>query len=330
MRVLLLTGPGGDAQGWGDMDVTRSVKEAADASGYEARIAWADSEADFVRTLDRGGFDIVWSALYHITPNEKFIGANESGLWVADVLDSRGIPYVGSNSRAMKNMIDKSRTHAVLEEHGVPVPAHHLVRTGDADVSTISYPAFVKPMGESRSVGVTDDSVVYSEAELRRQVEYIDREFRQSALVEDFLPGEEYTVLALGNGDRQLCLPGLVSVESHRYGKHKVLRADLRGVGLTRISDAGPRAGEVTALAARAADALNCLDHVRIDIKTDAGGQLRIMEVNGIPGLKPHKSWGPQLCTLYFRSAQGEMEDYRRLIETIIDSAVRRFQLAPR
>ena len=36
MRVLLLTGPGGDAQGWGDMDVTRSVKEAAE--GAEALV----------------------------------------------------------------------------------------------------------------------------------------------------------------------------------------------------------------------------------------------------------------------------------------------------
>jgi D-alanine-D-alanine ligase len=119
-------------------------------------------------------------------------------------------------------------------------------------------------------------------------------------------------------------------VDEHRYGKHKVLRADLRGVGLTRISEAGPRAGEVRALAGRAAAAMNCLDHVRIDIKTGPQGELRIMEVNGIPGLKPHKSWGPQLCTLHFRSPQGEMEDYRRLIETIIDSAVRRSHLAAR
>lgn len=324
MRVVLLTGPGGDAQGWGDMDVTRCVKDAAETSGYATRIAWVETETDLLRTLDAGGFDIVWSALYHITPNEKFIGANDSGLWVADVLDSRGIPYIGSNSRTMKDMIDKFRTHAVLEEHGIAVPAHHLVRAGDKDVSMIRYPAFVKPMGESRSVGVTDDSVVYSEEELRRQVACVDREFRQAALVEDFLPGDEYTVLVLGNRERQMCLPGLVSVDSHRYGKHKVLRADLRGVGLTRISDAGPRAGDVAALAARAAAAMNCLDHVRIDIKTGAQGELRIMEVNGIPGLKPRKSWGPQLCTLHFRSPEGEMEDYRRLIETIIDSGCRR------
>jgi D-alanine-D-alanine ligase len=51
------------------------------------------------------------------------------------------------------------------------------------------------------------------------------------------------------------------------------------------------------------------------------------MEVNGIPGLKPHKSWGPQLGTLYFRSPGGESEDYQRLVRTVIESAGRRYGL---
>ena len=327
MRLLLLTGPGGDAQGWGDIEVTNAVRDAAEASGYPASIAWIESEADFLRALDTGGFDMVWSALYHVTPNEKFIGTNEGGMWVADVLDERRVPYVGSNSAAMKRMIDKFRTHETLARHGVPVPGHHLVEGADADVSAIRFPAFVKPMGESRSMGVNDDSVVSSEAELRRQVEYIEREFQQAALVEDFLPGDEFTVLVLGNGPAQECLPGLVTVDPHRYGRHKVLRADLRGVGLTKISPAGPRSGEVNALAARAAAAMHCLDHVRIDIKEGPEGALRVMEVNGIPGLKPHKSWGPQLYTLHHRSPGGEAEDYRRLVKAVVDSACRRFNL---
>ena len=327
MRVLLLTGPGGDAQGWGDLDVTRNVRDAAQAVGYAPRIAWVETEADFHRVLDQGDFDIIWSALYHITTNEKFIGSNEGGLWVADVFDERRIPYIGSNSQTMKDMIDKFHTHEVLEGRGVPVPAHYLVAVDDPDVSMIRYPAFVKPMGESRSVGVNDDSVVNSEEELRKQVTYIHREFRQPALVEDFLPGDEFTALVLGNDRDQFCLPGLVGVEARHYGKHKVLRADLRGVGLTRISDAGPRSDEVKAIALQAANAMKCLDHVRIDVKTGADRRLKIMEVNGIPGLKPHKSWGPQLCTLHFRSPGGEDDDYRRLVKTVIDSGCRRFHL---
>ena len=257
MRVLLLTGPGGDAQGWGDMSVTKSVADAAAAAGHPARIAFVETEQDFLRTIDEGGFDIVWSALYYITPNEKFIGRGEGGMWVADVLDGRGIPYVGSNSQTMKDMIDKFKTHETLASRGVPVPAHHLVRSTD-DVSAIRYPAFVKPMGESRSVGINDHSVVGDADELMRQVTWIEREFHQAALVEDFMPGDEFTTLVLGNGATRQCLPGLVSVDPKYYGRHKVLRADLRGVGLTKISKparAGRRGGG-TGGAGRRRDAL--------------------------------------------------------------------------
>jgi D-alanine-D-alanine ligase len=326
MRVLLLTGPGGDAQGWGDLEVTKSVAAAADAVGHPARIAFVNTEAEFFSAIDAGGFDIVWSALYYITSNEKFIGRGEGGTWVADVLDERGIPYVGSNSQTMREMLDKYETHRTLASRGVPVPAHHLVRSSD-DVSAVAFPAFVKPMGESRSVGINDNSVVENVEELHRQVAWIEREFQQAALVEDFMPGDEYTVLVLGNDTTRQCLPGLVTVAPQHYGKHKVLRADLRGVGLTKVSLPPSRGDEAAALASQASDAMRCLDHVRIDMKTDARGALRIMEVNGIPGLKPHKSWGPQLCTLYFRSPGGEMDDYRRLITTVIEAAGRRYGL---
>ena len=235
MRVLLLTGPGGDAQGWGDMSVTQAVADAASASGHPARIAFVETEQECLRAIDAGGFDIVWSALYYVTPNEKFIGRGEGGLWVADVLDGRGIPYIGSNSQTMKDMIDKFKTHETLASRGVAVPVHHLVRSTD-DVSMVRYPAFVKPMGESRSVGINDDSVVNDADELMRQVRWIEREFQQAALVEDFMPGDEFTTLILGNGQTRQCLPGLVSVDPKHYGRHKVLRADLRGVGLTKIS----------------------------------------------------------------------------------------------
>ncbi|NWG13494.1 MAG: ATP-grasp domain-containing protein [Acidobacteria bacterium] len=321
--IALLTGPGGDAQGWGDMNVTESIREAAEAKGYPTRIAYVAGDGEFFEFLERRDFDIVWSALYHVTPEEKYIGRNTAGTWVADELDARNIPYVGSDSRSMRNMIDKYRTHEILAAAGLPVPGHHLARAGD-DLTPIAYPAFVKPVGESRSVGISDESVVHTEEELRRRVAYIEREFGQQALVEEFLPGAEYTVLVLGNGKTRECLPGLVSCASGHYGKYQILRSDLRGVGLTRISLAGERSEEAKELARQAAEAMNCRDHVRIDMRVDKDGRLRIIEVNGIPGLKPHKSWAPQIYTLYHASPLGEMEDYRLLIRTIIESACRR------
>jgi len=326
MKIVLLTGPGGDAQGWGDMKVTESMRQATESLGHPTRIAYVADETAFFRLVDRPDFDIVWSALYHITPNEKFIGHNAAGAWVADEFDARRIPYIGSDSRTMKAMIDKFETHEILAAAGVAVPSHILLRSGD-DAAAVTYPAFVKPICESRSVGISDASVVHDEEELRRRIGFVEKEFDEPALVEEFLPGDEYTALVLGNGKTRECLPGLVTVEDAHYGNYRILRSDLRGVGLTRISLAGERTEEARALAEAAAEAMGCLDHVRIDMRVDRAGSLSIIEVNGIPGLKPHKSWAPQIYTLYHPSPHGEGEDYRRLIGAIIEAAGRRYGL---
>lgn len=326
MRIVLLTGPGGDAQGWGDMKATESMREAAESLGHRTSIAYVADEEEFFRLVDRPGFDIVWSALYHITPNEAFIGRNAAGTWVADELDARRIPYIGSDSRTMKAMIDKYQTHEILAAGGVAVPTHVLLKTGD-DVAAVTYPAFVKPICESRSIGISDESVVHDEEGLRRRIAFIEREFDEPALVEEFLPGDEYTALVLGNGKTRECLPGLVTVEDKHFRNYRILRSDLRGVGLTRIGLAGERTDEARRLADAAAEAMGCLDHVRIDMRVDRAGKLRIIEVNGIPGLKPHKSWAPQIYTLYHASPQGEDEDYRKLIGVILESARLRYGL---
>ena len=320
MKIVLLTGPGGDAQGWGDLKVTESMRQAAESAGHPTRIAYVADEKEFLALIDHPDFDIVWSALYHITPNEAFIGRNVAGTWVADEMDSRRIPYIGSDSRTMKAMIDKFQTHEILAAGGVAVPSHVLLHSGD-DVSAVTYPAFVKPICESRSVGISDESIVHNEDELRRRIAFIEREFDEPGLVEEFLPGDEYTALVLGNGKTRECLPGLVTVEDKHFRNYRILRSDLRGVGLTRIGLAGARTEEASRLADAAAEAMGCLDHVRIDMRVDREGKLRIIEVNGIPGLKPHKSWAPQIYTLYHPSPQGEDEDYRHLIGVILESA---------
>jgi D-alanine-D-alanine ligase len=328
-RVLIITGPAGEAQGWGDVNVTQSVYDAVNARGKSARIAWVESMADFNRELDKGGFDIVWSALYHASARSEFIGLSENGdAWLADGLDRRQIPYIGPNALTMKQLIQKHDTHRFLRTHGVTVPDHYLVDEASPMPET-AFPAFVKPSTESRSVGISDESVVNNIEELKRQVRFIHERFKQPALVETYLPGAEYTVLMIGNGAMQEFLTGVVTVEGAKTGKYPILRSDLRGVGLTRIHKPADAALEAEAiqLCRQATDTLGCHDHVRVDMRVDTAGRLKIIEVNGIPGLKPLKSWSPQMYTLYHASPDGPEEDYRNLIDCIVTSGLTRYGL---
>jgi len=323
-KVLLITGPAGDAQGWGDLGVTESICQAIIDSGKDAEIAFVKSMDDFYQAIEERSFDIVWSALYHISAKSETIGMSDGDhTWLADILDEKGIPYIGPNSATMKALIHKTNTHQILKENGIPVPYHYQVDKND-ELPDLVYPAFVKPSYESRSVGISDESVVNSKEELAKRVSYIHAEFDQPALVEEYLPGQEYTVLMLGNGEHQEFLPGRVEVDESKFGKYPILRSDLRGVGVTKIRPANHNKKNAVQITLDAMNALECLDHVRADMRLDAEGCLKIIEVNGIPGLKPLKSWSPQMFTMHHPSPEGPMEDYKLLIDHIVTSALAR------
>ncbi len=329
-RVLLITGQGGDAQGWGDLKATQSVREALAGDDSRADIAFVETRDDFLRRIDQRDYDLAWSALYFISCRADVVGASGAGtMWVADELDARGIPYIGPSSSTMKNLIHKHDTHSILGRAGVRVPENYLVPLG-ADPPAVAFPAFVKPESESRSVGISDRSVVHNQAELAAQVAFVHKALEQPALVEQYLPGEEYTVLMLGNGRHQEILPGIVRVDPVHYGQYRILRSDLRGVGLTHvfIPDSADRAEEARDLVRRCTEALECWDHVRVDLRVDSEDRLRIIEVNGIPGLKPMKSWSPQIYSLYHPAPGGPAEEYRNMLQLILRSAWERNGLA--
>ena len=318
-KIVLVTGQAGDAQGWGDMHVTEAVREAILAADIDCRILCAENPEELKSGLDSEPCDLVWSALYFFSARADIIGAaGEDIVWVADLLDQWKIPYVGPSAQTMKNLIGKFTTHEILSRAGVRVPKHILCpphTAGEVDF----FPAFVKPNGESRSIGISDKSVAETPEALAAQIDFIQKALGQEALVEEYLPGREYTVMVIGNGKYQEILPGLVTVSKEHYGKYPILRSDLRGVGVTRVSIPQEHSEEAVELAGKAAEALNCRDHVRIDMREGKDGKLRIMEVNGIPGLKPGKSWSPQIYALY----HPDQEPYQGLIAAIANAALK-------
>ena len=317
--VVLVTGAGGDAQGWGNMQVTEAVRDAIIANGYDCRIVLAENREELEKGLKAGKCSIVWSALYFFSDREDIIGIPPDAVWVADVLDEWKIPYIGPGAQTMKDLIGKFDTHEILTKANVCVPRHVLCPPATAD-DVDFFPAFVKPNGESRSVGINENSVAEDRDTLKKQIDFIQKELQQAALIEEYLPGKEYTVLVIGNGKGREILPGRVTVDPSHYGKYPVLRSDLRGVGLTHVSIPEDHQEEAIALADAACNALHCDDHVRIDMREGQDGKLRIMEVNGIPGLKPVKSWSPQIYSLY----HPEGDTYTALIGTIVRCALER------
>ncbi len=118
---------------------------------------------------------------------------------VTAALEDMGFIFTGADTEALVLAQDKQRVKQMLDANHVPTPRWKVFSSARVSDWSI-FPAIVKPVYEHCSFGVTRDAVVQSPAKLSERVKYILKEFRQPALVEEFIDGREYHVGIIGNG----------------------------------------------------------------------------------------------------------------------------------
>lgn len=239
---------------------------------------------------------------------------------VPALLDAWDIPYTFSGPEVLALSLHKGWTNAVLRAHGVPTADFRIVNSvEEVDAIDLPFPLFVKPVAEGSSKGVSDKSLVKDRWELRDICAHVLKTFHQPALVETFLPGREFTVGILGSGPQCRVL-GVMEVLATARGDACAYtyanKQEWRERALYELAG-DDRAAQAAEVARAAWQALGCLDAGRIDVRLDAQGQPRFIEVNPLAGLNPESSDLPILC--------GKIGlGYDELIASIMDSAMAR------
>jgi len=229
---------------------------------------------------------------------------------VPALLEMLRIPYTGS--RVMTNAIslDKTLTKRIWRDRRLPVAPFQEFFTGDEPLRPeLRFPLFVKPAREGTGMGVDRNAIVNTEAELRERARYIVTMYRQPALVETFLSGREFTIGVMGRPDAPLYSPHpewydadgfhhfpILELDSSRsitpgiYGLEAKAQSvgDEGAPGYLCPAEVDPElAKKLHHFAMRAHFLLGALDISRTDIRLDAEGQPRLMEINPLPGLTP-------------------------------------------
>ncbi len=130
---------------------------------------------------------------------ESLPGKARSEPEVAGILEARGFAYTGSPPETLALAYDKPAIKRLLDARRVPTPAWAVHNATPRNGAWSRFPAIVKTAHEHCSIGISPESVVTCDDELRRRVAYVLERHRQPALVEDFINGREFHVSVWGN-----------------------------------------------------------------------------------------------------------------------------------
>jgi D-alanine-D-alanine ligase len=229
------------------------------------------------------------------------------------------IPYTHSDPLTLAVTLDKAMAKRLAASLGVATPRFAVVATAAEAASVrIGFPLIAKPLFEGSSKGIRRHSRVTDLRSLVREVERIQSDYAQPALVEEFCSGPEFTVGVLGGGANASVIgvmeivPRLDKPEEFVYSLEvkRNWEAEVEYHVPPRRDAKTVRAVEEIALAAHRA--LGCRDVSRVDVRLDARGEARFLEVNPLPGLNPRTG---DLCILAQRSGLPYLELIERIVE---------------
>ena len=287
------------------------IETAIRNAGYETeRIG---NSGSLIKRLCDG---IRWDMVFNIT--EGLYGEGRESL-VPALLDNYKIPYVFSGPVTLGISLNKAFAKQIIRDSRINTPDFCVVSNKD-DIKTVdlSYPLFAKPVSEGTGKGIDSKSKISSFKELKKVCLNLLQKFRQPVLVEEYLPGREFTVGVLGTG-RDAYVPGAMEIvfRSSRdtvYSyENKEKYEDI--VDYTAVE--GDLFRQCEEIALNVWKSLNCFDGGRVDLKIDKHGKMSFIEINPLAGLNPESSDLPILCRL---NGIG----YQEIIDVILKSAVKR------
>lgn len=255
-----------------------------------------------------------WDMVFNIAEGMDGFGREAQ---IPAILDAYNIPYTFSDPLVLTLTLHKGMTKHVLRSLGIPTPDFMIVETID-DVSRcrMPYPLFVKPVAEGTSKGIDGNSLIQSPEMLRAVCLNRLQQFNQPVLVERYLSGPEYTVGLLGTGTSARAV-GAMEVIFQAETDSDIYSLENKEQWANRVTYrllTGKTARQAKTIALKTWKALGCRDAGRVDLRLDEYGNLYVLEVNPLAGLRPKYSDLPILCELSGIS-------YISLLEQILTSA---------
>lgn len=272
--------------------------------------------------------------LKHKKADMFFNMCEREGLYIRVIrqLEKYGRIFTGTGHDVMKRTLDKIATKQIFEHIGVTTPKWQEFVTGKETPRTdFQYPLIVKPTKEDCSIGISIQSIVRNELELFKQVKQISTSYKQSAIVEEFIPGKELHCTIVGNGVDAEALPlaELEFPEGFAHDDNFIFDYEAKWIEdsprhVDRFVSPAPSIGKdvtqrIQADAKRAFLALGMKDYARFDIRFNSNTKTwYFLEANANPSIENMQNEAT------VRSASASGMEYHEFIQQIVESCKQR------
>ncbi len=257
---------------------------------------------------------------------EAFYGRSQLEMSMAAMLELLKVPYTGSPPLTLGLCQNKGFSKHVLKANGIPTPDYQILESYKAWKGGISFPLIVKPLREDASLGITGKSMVKNRRQLMVQVNYVNRRYKQPAIVEKYVDGRELNVSILGfEKPRALPIseiifknkiePKIVDYSAKWLKKSKEYK-NTKPVCPAKLPPQLEKTVKKTAL--NAYRLLGCRDYARVDMRLKDDVPY-VVEVNANPDISLDAGFARSLKVAGIR--------YERFIGEIISYAVQRSPL---
>jgi D-alanine-D-alanine ligase len=270
------------------------------------------TEYDVVRTLRRAGHEVrplgvhdelkpIRDELESFKPNvvltllEQFSGEAIYDQNVASFLELMRVPYTGCNPRGLMLARGKDLSKTLVHYHRIPVPTFTVfpMRRKVRRPARLPLPLIVKSLSEDGSYGISQASVVDSDAKLAERVGFIHERIGTPAIAEQYIDGREIYVGVIGN-ERLRVLPvwelefgnlaqGDWPIATEK-AKHDTNYQERRGILHGPAKDLPPElVARIQRSAKRIYRTLELDGYARIDFRLAADGTPYFLEANPNP-----------------------------------------------
>ena len=311
---------------WDAPATIAAVEHALSGLGDVVRL---EASADFPQRLREVRPDIVFNMAEGLT------GQNREA-HVPAICEFFGVPYSGSDPFTLSLALNKARTKQMLQFYSIPTAPFALVESlaqakAVKRAGLLRYPLFAKPVQEGSSKGITERNFIHDGSELLPVVVELLEVYEQPVLLEEFLPGAEFTCGVIGNGRDARVLPIVgIRFDALPEGALPIYGFEAKWIWDTpdqplqmfecpaRVDDRLRQAIEQVTL--RAYHAIGCRDWSRIDVRLDGAGVPNIVEINPLPGILPN----PEDNSCLPKAAAAAGLSYDELIQSCVVAAAKR------